>query len=66
MRAMFVMEDDDRLWLARATPRAWLEQGRKIVVKNAPTHSGTAAHEIILMSRHGIGAAIQLQPAWES
>ena len=32
-RNMMVMEDDDVLWLARATPRAWLEQGKKIAVR---------------------------------
>ena len=36
-RNMMVMEDDDTLWLARATPRAWLEQGQKIAVKRAPS-----------------------------
>jgi hypothetical protein len=25
-RNMMVMEDEDTLWLARATPRAWLDQ----------------------------------------
>ena len=39
-RNLLVMEDGDSLWLARATPRAWLEQGKKISVKNAPTHFG--------------------------
>jgi hypothetical protein len=34
---MLVMEEGDALWLARATPRAWLEQGKRIVVRNAPT-----------------------------
>ena len=29
-RNLLVMEDGDSLWLARATPRAWLEQGQKI------------------------------------
>ena len=46
-RNMLVMEVGDGLWLARATPRAWLEQGRKIAVKNSPTHFGTAAYEIV-------------------
>ena len=32
-RNMLVMEDGDVLWLARATPRAWLEQGKKIAVR---------------------------------
>jgi len=46
-RNLLVMEDGQRLWLARATPRAWLEQGKKIAVKNAPTHFGTMAYEIV-------------------
>jgi len=37
-RMMLVMEEGDVLWLARATPRAWLEQGKRIAVRNAPTH----------------------------
>jgi len=45
-RDMLVCEDGDSLWLARATPRAWLEQGKKIAVKDAPTYFGTAAYEI--------------------
>ena len=46
-RNLLVMEDGQSLWLARATPRAWLEPGRKIAVSNAPTHFGTAAYEIV-------------------
>ena len=41
------MEIGDTLWLARATPRAWLEQGKKISIKNAPTHFGTVGYEIV-------------------
>lgn len=44
MRAMFVMEDDGGLWLARATPRAWLEPGKSISVKNAPSSFGTVSY----------------------
>ena len=46
-RNLLVMEDGQSLWLARATPRAWLEQGKKIAVKNAPTHFGPVAYEIV-------------------
>jgi len=46
-RNLLVMEDGQRLWLARATPRAWLEQGKRIAVKNAPTHFGMTAYEIV-------------------
>jgi hypothetical protein len=47
VRNMLVMELRDALWLARATPRAWLEQGKKISVKNSPTYFGTVAYEIV-------------------
>jgi hypothetical protein len=48
-RNLLVMEDGEgtSLWLARATPRHWLEQEKKISVKNAPTHFGTADYEIV-------------------
>jgi hypothetical protein len=46
-RQMLVMEDGDSLWLARATPRAWLEQGKNISVKNSPTHFGVLGYEIV-------------------
>ena len=61
MRAMFVMEDGGRLWLARATPRAWLEQGKRIAVKNAPTQFGTVSYEIVSDVRnHRITATVAL------
>ena len=46
-RDMLAMEDGQSLWIARATPRAWLEQGKKIAVKNAPTEFGALAYEIV-------------------
>jgi hypothetical protein len=46
-RMMLVMEEGETLWLARATPRAWLKQGEKVAVRNAPTHFGTVAYEIV-------------------
>lgn len=61
MRAMFVFEDGDRFWLAKATPRAWLEQGKKIAVANAPTQFGTTAYEIVSDVDHGkITATIEM------
>ncbi len=45
-RKMLVMEMDESLWLARGTPRIWLEQGKRISVKNAPTHFGDVGFEI--------------------
>jgi hypothetical protein len=45
-RNLLVMEDGESLWVARGTPRAWLEQGRKIAVANAPTVFGLLAYEL--------------------
>ena len=45
-RNMLVMELGDSLWLARGTPRAWLEQGKSIRVSNAPTCFGPVAYTI--------------------
>jgi hypothetical protein len=40
-RNMLVREiDDDGLFLLQATPRVWLEDGKNIVVRNAPTYFG--------------------------
>ena len=44
---MLLMEDGETLWLARATPRGWLEQGKKISVKNAPSAFGFSSYEIV-------------------
>ena len=46
-RNLLVMEDGGNLWLARATPRAWLAQGQRISVKHAPTHFGAVDYEIV-------------------
>ena len=60
-RNLLVMEIGDSLWLGRATPRVWLEQGKTISVKNAPTHFGTAAYEIVSDADIGkISATIEM------
>jgi hypothetical protein len=60
-RNLLVMEIDDALWFARATPRAWLEQGKRISVKNAPTPFGTVAYEIVSDVDNGkISATIEM------
>jgi hypothetical protein len=60
-RNMLVMEEGDTLWLARATPRAWLEQGKTIRVKQAPTHFGDLAFEIVSDVDHDtVTATIEL------
>ncbi len=52
-RNMLVMEDGRSLWVARATPRAWLEQGKKISVRKARTHFGDLAYEIVSNAENG-------------
>jgi hypothetical protein len=60
-RNMLVMELGDTLWLARATPRAWLEQGKKIAVKNSPTYFGAVAYEIVSDVDNGkISATVEM------
>jgi hypothetical protein len=60
-RNLLVWEDGEVLWLARATPRAWLEQGKKISVKNAPTYFGTLVYEIVSDVDNGkITATVEL------
>ncbi len=46
-RNLLVMEEGKCLWVARATPRVWLGQGKRIAVKNAPTYFGVLAYEIV-------------------
>lgn len=62
-RNMLLMEQGDCLWIAKGTPRAWLAQGEKISVKNAPTHFGTLAYEIVSDVDHGSIAATIEMPA---
>jgi hypothetical protein len=60
-RNMLLMEQGDCLWIARGTPRAWLAQGEKISVRNAPTHFGTLAYEIVSDVDHGrITASVEV------
>jgi len=60
-RNMLVMEIGDSLWLARATPRAWLEQGKRISVRNSPTYFGTVAYEIVSDADNGkISATVEM------
>jgi len=56
-----VWEDNRALWLAKATPRHWLEQGKKISVRNAPTVFGPVAYEIVSDADHGkITATVEM------
>ncbi|MCC6126841.1 MAG: hypothetical protein IT426_17900 [Pirellulales bacterium] len=60
-RNLLVMEQGDSLWIARAAPRAWFEQGRKISVKNAPSHFGVLSYEIVSdVDRGKINATVEM------
>ncbi len=46
-RNMLVRElDDNTLLLGQAAPRAWLSEGKKIEVKNAPTWFGSVSYQV--------------------
>jgi hypothetical protein len=46
-RNMLIRESDDHtLFIAQATPRKWLEDGKKIKVENAPAYFGKVSFEI--------------------
>jgi hypothetical protein len=62
-RNMLVREADDHtLFLAQSTPRAWLEDGKHIEVKSAPTWFGNISFEIRSAASTGrIEASLQLE-----
>ncbi len=46
LRNMLLREDGRNLWLAQATPRPWLEPGKHVAVKEAPTKFGPVSYSI--------------------
>lgn len=66
---MLVLEDPDEpvLWLAKATPRVWLEQGKTIAVSNAPTRFGNVGYELNSDIDHGkITAVLHLPEGYRA
>jgi hypothetical protein len=60
-RNMLVMEEGQSLWIARGTPRAWLGQGKRTAVGNAPTYFGAVAYEIVSDADNGrIAATVEI------
>jgi hypothetical protein len=53
LRFMLVKEIGDNLFLARGTPRRWLEDGQKIAVSRAPSHFGELSYSIQSFSNAG-------------
>jgi hypothetical protein len=45
-RNMLLMEQDNVLWIAKGTPRAWLSDGCKICIGGAPTVYGTLNYTV--------------------
>jgi hypothetical protein len=57
---VFEEPDDAVVWLARATPREWLVQGKRIAVTDAPTRFGKISYELRSDVQHDkIAAAIR-------
>jgi hypothetical protein len=60
-RNLLVMEEGQSLWVARATPRSWLEQDHEIRVKRAPTYFGELAYALTSdVDNHRIIATIEI------
>jgi hypothetical protein len=61
-RNMLVREwDDHTLVLMQAAPRAWLEEGKRIAVKRAPTWVGNVSYEVRSAAASGkIHASVEL------
>jgi hypothetical protein len=60
-RHLLATERGEVLWIACATPRTWLEQGKRICVGKAPTHFGTLDYEILSDADHGrISATVSI------
>jgi hypothetical protein len=55
---VFEHPDEPVLWLAKATPRAWLEQGKTIAVADAPTRFGSMGYELHSDIDHGRVSAV--------
>ena len=57
---MFVMARGDELWLAPMVTNRWLEDGKKVAVRNAPTQFGPVGYDILSHVGQGfIEASIQ-------
>jgi hypothetical protein len=53
LRHMLIMEAGDELFLARGTPREWLEDGKRIAVGHAPSYFGELGYHIQSFVKQG-------------
>ena len=66
---MLVFENPDEpvVWLAKATPRLWLEQGKTIALKDAPTRFGNVGYQLRSDIDHGrISAVLELPEGYRA
>lgn len=66
---MLVFENPDEpvVWLAKATPRVWLDQGKTISVADAPTRFGNVGYELHSDIEHGkISAVLHLPEGYRA
>jgi len=64
-RWMLVFEepDSDVVWLAKGTPRSWLEEGKTIAVYNAPTRWGRLSYNLHSHLQNG---TVEARVVWAS
>jgi hypothetical protein len=64
---VFEHPDDPIVWLAKATPRIWLNQGKTIAVTDAPTRFGNVGYKIHSDIDHGkVSAALFLPEGYRA
>lgn len=64
LRNMLIREDGDQLWLGRAIPRQWLENGKEVRVENAPTLFGKTSY-VMQSSEEARRITVDLVPPTE-
>ena len=52
-RMMLIQERGDELWMAPLTPAHWMQDGMKVLIKNAPTAFGPAGYEMTSHAQEG-------------
>jgi len=65
LRDALVMERPDGLHLGLATGRTWLEQGKHVGIRQAPTHFGEVSYRIESDVEHGVIRAEVVPPVRE-
>ncbi len=65
LRAMFIREEGEDLYLAQAIPKGWLKPGGSIYIRNAATHFGPMTLEI-QVARDAQSIAAKVEPPTRS